>query len=99
MCIKYSLCKQWIHSRENSPCLDYYGDINVNEMDPNFYYKVCIEKLLKYYDNIFEETTIDRVINYLSSFDLPSVLSSNEDINQMKLVVSNVIDSRTALPV
>ena len=64
-------------------------------MDPNFYCKVYIEKLVKYYDNIFEETIINGVINYLSSFNLPSVLSDNEDINQMKLVVSNIIDRRT----
>ena len=61
-------------------------------MNYNFYCSVCLDNLIKYYKNIFNETDIDGIINCLDSFNLEDVLKDEEDMEQFKVAVGEAIN-------
>jgi len=79
--------------------LKYYDNINVNEMKNNFYCGACLDILVGYYKVFANDTKIDRLLNYLRSFNLEDVLNTYNDIEQFKLVIRNAMDNIRDMPV
>ena len=55
---------------------------------------MCLDTLLNYYTDLFNNTHIDRMVNCLSSFNIDKVLNYQEDINLFNVVFGNTIDDK-----
>ena len=62
------------------------------KMNANFYCKASFDILVKYYSTIFENTTINGIINYSLSFNIEKVLHKRNDIEVFKVVIHKAID-------
>ena len=64
----------------------------MSDWDEIFYCKRCLDALVKYYNTICEEKTIDGVINCLLSFNLDNAHPYMTDIDVFRLVIQKAID-------
>ena len=64
----------------------------MSDWDAKFYCKRCLDDLVKYYNTIREEKTVDGVINCLSSFNLDHVLHDETDVDVFRILIEKVID-------
>ena len=54
----------------------------MSEMEVKFYCSICLAKALSFYENIFNTTEIERIINMMLCFNFPEIydeLRKNKD--------------------
>ena len=90
------LCKLWVHCSENSPCLKYWNEVDIDTIedyeDVNYYCPVCIDTLVSYHKTSGEECNVDNLLNCLRSFNLEGVeLKSDVEISVLKVVLSEAL--------
>ena len=92
-CILFDL---WVHSSNDSQCLKYWKDIDVNliedDEDMHYYCPMCIDTLISYQKSTKEEFNVDNLLNCLRSFDLEGVEIKDEvEINIIRVVLSEAL--------
>ena len=90
------LCDLWVHSSNDSQCLKYWKDIDVNliedDEDMHYYFPMCIDTLISYQKSTKEECNVDNLLNCLRSFNLEGVEIKDEvEINIIRVVLSEAL--------
>ena len=90
--LKYSLCKLSIHYSEGSECLKESKDFDIVKLKYNFYYYIYLKRLIKFQKDIEEKFDINKVLNYLQSFNLDSIdIHTTKEIDTLKIAISKLI--------
>ena len=58
----------------------------------SYYCKTCLDILVRYYANVFDDTKIEGIQTCLSSFNIDSVLENQRGNDVFKCVIRNAIE-------
>ena len=58
----------------------------------NYYYKTCLNILVNYYVNVFNDTKVEGMLTCLCLFNIDKLLENKTDIDLFKNVITNAIE-------